>query len=139
MKRKYVIHDEDGSRYEVTETEETPVVENVEKIEEVKNDEPQLSSDEITALKKLAALSDKLAKLVSDKVTDENEETDEDEETDKDEMTEKKEEVIDTESSCRDSKYSFNSIEKKKIKTDDSIDPDEEINSAWSKRFNGGK
>lgn len=100
----------------------------------------ELSPEEIDALKKLAAVADKLVALVD--VKDEDPITDEDEDEDKDVKNEGEdkdddEEVIDTDKvKTGDSiKSSATSIEKR-TKTVDAVEEDD-ISAAWAKRFGG--
>lgn len=139
---KFHVKDENGEVFEVEEIEETPAK---------KDEEPQkthdegLTEEEISALKGLAAVAEKLMKLVAetqdecgkDEDEDEDEET-EDEEIDKDEQIE---EVIDTDETeekakSRDSKKSVGAIEKR-TKTDDSLTDSLDVESAWAKRYGG--
>ena len=99
-----------------------------------------MSPEEIDALKKLAAVADKLVALVD--VKDEDPITDEDEDEDKDVKNEGEdkdddEEVIDTDKvKTGDSiKSSATSIEKR-TKTVDAVEEDD-ISAAWAKRFGG--
>lgn len=109
-------------------------------IEEVSETEEQpeaLTKEEITALKRLAAVADRLLSTV--KAEDEDPETLDDEDEEKDiadeEVTEeKKEEVVDT-TKTRDSRKSFGAIEKRKATVDDSLNTD--IDNAWTKRYGG--
>ena len=141
MKKKYIIHDEDGKEFKVEETiDETPVEEEV--IEKVKDDDASvLTDDEIVALKKLAAVADKLVGLISDKVEDEEEVEEEEEKKEEEEIIDTDEDIEDEEEvetmkkTC-DSKKSFNSIEVRRNKVDDSIDPSDDVNTAWAKRYN---
>lgn len=139
--KKYRITDADGCEYSVEEIEEkkipdeeTEVVteaekktEKVEKVEKV-----ELTEDEIKALKKLAAVADKLAELVA-------EDKDDDEEIE--ETEEVKEEIVDTDEEDKkkacDSKKSIGAIEKAKQVVDDSLEDD--ISTAWAKRYGGIK
>lgn len=134
MKRKYIIHDEDGKEFEVEEmTEKEEVTPDKTKDE---GEGGGLTESEIEALKKLAGVADKLIGLISEDVGDTDEDIDE-KEVDKDETVIDTDEEEDKRRSC-DSKASFNSIEKKKIKSNDSIDNSDEINAAWAKRYNRG-
>lgn len=108
-------------------------------------DAVELTEEEITALKSLAAIADKLSALVSSNTTD----TDEEIETD-DEDIDTDEEVLDTDeetdkelakTGACDSKRAFGSKEsRKKAMIDDSVDRNEKISQAWSKRgIKGGR
>ena len=136
---KFRIKDEDGKDYTVEEILEKKSEEN---IPEVKDDEIEtntLTAEEITALKSLAAVADKLVALLAVE-EEEHEENPElvDEDIDEDET----EEIIDTDEeeeenkmSQHDSKKSFGSLEKRTEMTNDSAQ--ESINAAWEKRYGG--
>lgn len=140
MPKTFIIKDEDGKKFEITEetVDEMPEEKDKAAEPEVKDDEG-LTVEEIAALKELAAHSADLIKLLEvekkehEAVSEEDEEPDVlDEETCDEE--EKEEEVIETKTG--DSKKSVGSIEKRKAK--DSIlneDRELEIADAWSKRF----
>lgn len=138
MKRKYVIHDEDGKKYDVEEVAEETTVEEPMKDE---GEEAVLTADEILELKKLAGIADKLVKLLEVEeaehaATEEDAEPVEDEDEDE-EINDgcDEEEVVDT-AKPRDSKRSFGAIEtSNKTTVDDSLDEDD-ISAAWSKRYN---
>lgn len=129
------ITDEDGREYSVEEAETT--------IPEQKDEDTStLTSDEIAALKKLAGSADRLLQLLEVKDSDSDEENIEDEDKDLEEKI--AEEVVDTDedklekNGTRDSIKSIGAIEKRKV-ANDSIDIQDDIASAWSKRYNGGK
>lgn len=139
---KFNVRDENGKEYKVEE---------VEKVEETKDEtgtekpltntctDEGLSPDEISALKKLAGMADKLCALV-DTTTDEVEKEEEEEEEIEDDG-DQIEEVIDTDEpkKAKDSiKKSAGAIEKKKVKTDDSVEEDD-VSAAWAKRYGGNK
>ena len=138
--KKFRITDEDGAKYEVEEIEEEVVDEDVEVDPEA--GEPSgneaLTPDEIASLKQLAAAAPAiLALLDNGEEPIENEEDDEEVETDEVEEDEMEEEVIDSETTkAKDSKKSYGSIEKRN-QVKDSIDAEEEIANAWSKRYGG--
>ena len=99
-----------------------------------------LTSEEISALKGLAAAAPQLLGLL--KVEHEEHAdpdfTDADPEEEEDDKTMNDEEIIETDkkkSAC-DSKRLFGSIEKEKATVDDSIEEDE-IAAAWAKRYGG--
>lgn len=146
---KFRIKDEDGNQYiveedkrdDIIDSDEDIVEESVEAIEKVDDaDENALTSDEITALKQLAAIAPKLMAMVNGEVTDADEDIEEDVES------ESTEEIIDTDETLEeeedkklttDSAKSFGSIEKRtKRSVDDSLNDD--ISAAWQKRLNGG-
>ena len=142
MPKKFIIKDDDGKQFEVTEetVDEEPEAK-PEEMPEVHDDEG-LTADEITALKNLAAKAEDILKLLEVEAkehatSDEDEDviTDEDVEAEDADMTEDKDEetVIKT----ADSKKSIGSIEKKKnVMTNDSIEDSETaIAQAWADRF----
>ena len=135
MSKKFIIKDEDGSTYEVTETSDEETVE-PSAPEEIHDDEG-LTSEEIALLKKLAAHADEIIASFS-KTTDEEPEVLEDdgEDLEAGEVVDEDpdEEVLDTKST--DSKKSFGSLEKRKAKDSISLDDKEqEIAKAWADRF----
>lgn len=128
--KRYLVKDELGENYEVTELGET--------VDEEEAPVPvELTEDEKAALKKLAAVADELIALIpTDTVAEEAEEVEEEPLEDEIEETEEKEEeVIDT-CKSKDSKKSIGSIEKKRH-AEDSVD--DSIESAWAKRYGGNK
>ena len=142
MPKKFIIKDDDGKQFEVTEetVDEEPEAKS-EEMPEVHDDEG-LTADEITALKNLAAKAEDILKLLEVEAKehatsdeDENVITDEDVESEDADMTEDEDEetVIKT----ADSKKSIGSIEKKKnVMTNDSIEDSETaIAQAWADRF----
>lgn len=143
MPKKFIIKDDDGKQFEVTEetVDEEPEAK-PEEMPEVHDDEG-LTADEITALKNLAAKAEDILKLLEVEAKehaatsdeDENVITDEDVEAKDADMTEDEDEetVIKT----ADSKKSIGSIEKKKnVMTNDSIeDTETAIAQAWADRF----
>lgn len=142
MPKKFIIKDDDGKQFEVTEetVDEEPEAKS-EETPEVHDDEG-LTADEITALKNLAAKAEDILKLLEVEAKehatsdeDENVITDEDVEAEDADMTEDEDEetVIKT----ADSKKSIGSIEKKKnVMTNDSIEDSETaIAQAWADRF----
>lgn len=144
--RKYHVIDEDGSEYQVEELDE----ELVEEQEEIEDDEPiinSLSNEELEALKKLAAVADKLVALTETKDSDMDEDNlvDEDEDEELEDSDEDKEEVIDTDEEekgktpTHDSKKSFGSLEAKRKKTVEDSSLVDEISDAWAKRYGGLK
>lgn len=136
---KFHIIDEDGKRFEVEELENKEVEEVKDEDEEVM-EHVELTTDEIAALKKLAAVADKLIGLTDVHDKDEMHEDLEDEDEVHYEEKEDEEEVIDTDEDmkgCRDSKSSATSTERRKASFDDSFTVNE-IDDAWSKRYNGG-
>ena len=139
MPKKFIIKDEEGQQFEVTETDEE-LPEEPSK-ESMVHDDESLTPDEIAALKELAKRSADLIKLLSveekehEAVGDEDEGSDESDINDED--VNKKEEVIETKSA--DSKKSVGSIEKTKANDSVNFDKEIEIADAWSKRFNKSK
>ena len=142
MPKKFIIKDDDGKQFEVTEetVDEEPEAKS-EEMPEVHDDEG-LTADEITALKNLAAKAEDILKLLEVEAKehatsdeDENVITDEDVETEDRDMTEDEDE--ETIVKTADSKKSIGSIEKKKtVMTNDSIEDSETaIAQAWADRF----
>ena len=125
--KTFRIKDEDGKEFEVKELE-------AEKdIPEQHDEEPAadiaLTSEEIASLKKLAGVADKLVALIP------TEDADEDKLEDEEETVEEKiENVVDTDEDEADGCL-HDSIEKKET-INDSIDVQDEIANAWSKRYN---
>lgn len=130
--KKYRIKDEDGSVLEVEELDN----EEIEEVQEIKEEpEPvQLTPDEILALKELAKSAPELMKLLSKPVEDAEEDLGEEKVVEDEDEIEEEEEVIETKP--RDSKTSFGSVAKPKM-VEDSIEDNEEIESAWAKRYGG--
>ena len=104
-----------------------------------------MTDEEILALKGLAAVSEKLMKLVADvedACKDEEEEEEEKVEDGEEEEEEKIEEVIDSEeeeekeAKACDSKKSFGAIESKS-KSKDSLADSLDVENAWAKRYGG--
>ena len=134
MKHTFRIKDEDGCEYQVEEIKEEKDI----------HDEESLSSEEISALKRLASVADKLIDLTDtkDEVDPDTKRSvnevleDEDEDEEKEDFEEK---VVDTdedeESGIHDS---ANALEKKS-KTNDSVDVQSDIASAWAKRYGGNR
>ena len=140
MPKKFIIKDEDGKKFEITEETADEEVENKATDEEaeteVKDDEG-LTPEEIVILKELAKHSADLIKLLEVE-KDEHEAVSDDEmenaeELDDSDESENVEEIIETKSN--DSNKSVGSIERKKEKVVDSIDAEEDIANAWAKRF----
>ena len=138
---KFFVKDEDNETFEVEEVEETPAKEVT---KEVEAKDEALSAEEIAALKKLAAVADKLIGMCTTSDEDESDE-DVDVDADTDEDEDGKEEVLDTDEDDdkvikpRDSKKSFGSIEKKR-KAVATVDRQQEsIAEAWAKRYGGNK
>lgn len=143
MPKKFIIKDDDGKQFEVTEetVDEEPEAKS-EETPEVHDDEG-LTADEITALKNLAAKAEDILKLLEVEAKehatsdeDENVITDEDVESKDADMTEDEDEE-ETVVKTADSKKSIGSIEKKKnVMTNDSIEDSETaIAQAWADRF----
>lgn len=152
---KFRITDDFGEKFEVEEITDD-FAENeaigdddfVEEKEEI-HDEEALSSEEISALKGLAAVADKLMALISTQDSDEEEEiqdSDEEEELTEDEdieeplmdeEVEEEEKIIDTEEDEEENKItdSINKIQRKSKRADDSIDKQVEISNAWANNY----
>lgn len=148
--KKYKIRDEDGN---VMTVEEEEVKEKDACTEQIKDDEMSLTSDEITALKSLAGVADKLMALLNKDVADDGEEVekksqvvkkesdDGEEETEEDD----EEEIIDTDEDVEeaivkkttDSRHSVGAIERRQKTTDSDFDKEDEIAQAWAKRYGG--
>ena len=143
MLKKFIIKDEEGKQFEVTEASDEEIVEAEKHDEEpyAAKTEELFASEEIAALKELAKHSEELIKLLAvekkeheavSEAADGCEEAEEAEDAEPSE--EKKEEVIEVKPA--DSKASVGAIEKKAInKVDDSFDRETEISNAWSNRF----
>lgn len=139
--KKFRINDGDET-YEITELEdEDEIVE--ETNAKAEDDEVAvLTSEEIASLKELAKVAPSLLALLN-KPEETSEEIDEEidgEDMDEDEDEEVEEEIVDTDEKVekkkgKDSKKSYGSIQKTKI-IEDSLEEDE-ISSAWSKRYGG--
>lgn len=141
---KFNVRDENGKEYKVEEVEEVKKTddeaETKKPLTNTCTDEDGLSPEEIAALKKLAGMADKLCALV-DTTTDEEVEEEEEEEEEIEDEGEQIEEVIDTDEpkKAKDSiKKSAGAIEKKTIKTGDSIEEDD-VAAAWAKRYGGNR
>ena len=138
---KFFVKDEDNETFEVEEIEETPAKEVT---TEVEAKDEALSAEEIAALKKLAAVADKLIGMCTTSDEDESDE-DVDVDADTDEDEDGKEEVLDTDEDDdkvikpRDSKKSFGSIEKKRKAVSTVDSQQESIAEAWAKRYGGNK
>ena len=156
MAKKFHITDEDGNSCIVEEVEEA--IKETADAEEEPSSENVLTSDEVTALKALAAAAPEILALIKaekaeetaqEEMTDECESDknppdkekdieDADEDADEDEEDEDKETVVDTDCDCESSmKDSVGSIDKQ-TSVDDSIDAQSAIADAWNKRYNGG-
>ena len=124
---KYKIKDAE-KEYIVEEIEEKDEDETIEEKteEEIKTCDDQLTVEEIVKLKKLAALSDKIADLINKKeeIKEKVEE--------KEEIADEEEEEIEEE--IYDSKNSFGAIQKAVAK--DSLDVSD-VETAWQKRYGG--
>ena len=135
--KKFFVRDADGEEYEVEEIKECHDDDVIEEVSETEEQPEALTNEEIVALKRLAAVADRLLSTVNTEDEDPEMIDDEDEEKDiaDEEVTEeKKEEVVDT-TKTRDSRKSFGAIEKRKATVDDSLNTD--IDDAWAKRYGG--
>ena len=135
--KKFFVRDADGEEYEVEEIKECHDDAVIEEVSETEEQPEALTNEEIAALKRLAAVADRLFSTVNTEDEDPEMIDDEDEEKDiaDEEVTEeKKEEVVDT-TKTRDSRKSFGAIEKRKATVDDSLNTD--IDDAWAKRYGG--
>ena len=138
---KFNIRDEDGKEYNVEEVEEVKKTDDEDETKKPLTNtctDDALSPEEIASLKKLAGIADKLCALV-DTTTDE--EVEEEEEEEIEDEGEQIEEVIDTDEpkKAKDSiKKSVGAIEKKTVKTEDSVEEDD-VSAAWAKRYGGNR
>lgn len=135
MPKKFIIKDEEGQQFEVTETDEELPEESSEESE--MHDDESFTFDEIAALKELAKRSADLLKLLAVEEDEHEAVGDEDDLDVDDEDVDEKEEVIETKST--DSKKSVGSIEKTRAKDSANFNKEIEIANAWSKRFNKTK
>lgn len=142
---KFNVRDEDGKEYNVEEVEEVKKTDDEDETKKPLTNtctDDALSPEEIASLKKLAGIADKLCALV-DTTTDEKveEEEEEEEEEEIEDEGEQIEEVIDTDEpkKAKDSiKKSAGAIEKKTVKTEDSVEEDD-VSAAWAKRYGGNR
>ena len=140
MAKKFIIKDDDGKEFEVTEetVDEQPEVKKEPAKPEVKDDE-SLTPEEIVALKALAAHSADIIKLLSVEAEEHAEDTDEeivDEDVDAADEESSDEDEKEIVVKTGDSKKSVGSIQKTTTKTADSIDVREtDIAQAWADRF----
>lgn len=138
---KFNVRDEDGKEYKVEEVEEVKKTNDEDETGKPLTNtctDDALSPEEIASLKKLAGIADKLCALV-DTTTDE--EVEEEEEEEIEDEGEQIEEVIDTDEpkKAKDSiKKSAGAIEKKTVKTEDSVEEDD-VSAAWAKRYGGNR
>ena len=144
MLKKFIIKDEEGKQFEVTEASDEEIVEAEKHDEEpfAEKTEELFASEEIAALKELAKHSEELIKLLAvekkehEAVSEAADGCEEAEETEDAEPSEEKKEEEVIEVKPTDSKASVGAIEKKAInKVDDSFDKETEISNAWSNRF----
>lgn len=140
--KKFRINDGDET-YEITELEDEDEIVEETKAKTEDDDVAVLTSEEIASLKELAKAAPSLLALLN-KPEETSEEIDEEidgEDMDEDEDEEEvEEEIVDTDEKVekkkgKDSKKSYGSIQKTKI-IEDSLEEDE-ISSAWSKRYGG--
>lgn len=151
MPKKVYVRDEQGEVFEV-EKLENDFSDEIEEIDEDVDveDSDALTTDEINALKLLAAKAEViLSMLDTSQVSDSDDDIDEDDDDDEtivedsedeDDDDDVEEKIIDCSVKSRklDSKSSFGSISvAKKVATRDSIE--EDAAAAWNKRYNGGK
>lgn len=139
--KKFRINDGDET-YEITELEDEDEIVEETKGKAEDDEVAVLTSEEIASLKELAKAAPSLLALLN-KPEETSEEIDEEidgEDMDEDEDEEVEEEIVDTDEKVekkkgKDSKKSYGSIQKTKI-IEDSLEEDE-ISSAWSKRYGG--
>nr|DAM02436.1 MAG TPA: hypothetical protein [Caudoviricetes sp.] len=135
---KFNVRDENGKEYKVEEVEEVKKTNDEDETKKPLTNtctDDVLSPEEIASLKKLAGMADKLCALVD---TTTNEEEEEEEIEDEGEQIE---EVIDTDEpkKAKDSiKKSAGAIEKKTVKTEDSVEEDD-VAAAWARRYGGNR
>ena len=128
---KFFVKDEEGNKFEVEEIEEMK-----KSTEDDGELAPELTPEEIGALKKLAAVADKIMdKLVAKEDSDD---FDEDEKKSKEIVVDTDEEEDDKKDKVTDSKKSFGAIQKK-IVVDSADDINDEVSAAWAKRYGGNK
>lgn len=147
---KFNIRDIDGTEYSVDEIEEVKEADihdddDVE-IDTTEIESSELSPEEVSALKRLAAVADKLVEMVgSSDVHDDEDDFEEEKEIveeasdgDYEEADDDEEETVVDTKKMKDSfnRSAFKTEKRKKI--DDSLEVDE-ISEAWDKRYNGGK
>lgn len=144
--KKYKILDEDGN---VMTIEEEDIKEKDACAEQVNDDEMSLTSDEITALKSLAGVADKLMAILDNDVTDDDEEVEKKSQVVKkesyDDEEETNEEIVDTDEDVEeaivkkttDSRHSVGAIERRQKTIDSAFDKEDEIAQAWAKRYGG--
>ena len=138
---KFHVKQRDEGGFDVEEVLEEKSEETAPAVSEAKDEVPALTSEEISALKGLAAAAPQLLGLL--KVEHEEHadpdftDADPDEDEDEDDKTMNDEEIIETDKkSAYDSKRSFGAIEKQKATVDDSLN-EEDIEAAWAKRYGG--
>ena len=139
--KKFRINDGDET-YEITELEDEDEIAEETKDKAEDDEVAVLTSEEIASLKELAKAAPSLLALLN-KPEETSEEIDAEidgEDMDEDEDEEVEEEIVDTDEKVekkkgKDSKKSYGSIQKTKI-IEDSLEEDE-ISSAWSKRYGG--
>lgn len=124
MKRKFIVKDEDGLETEVEEISE-------QEVDPTKDEVTGLSDVEIEALRKLAAVADKLIAMIDAPEGEGEGQADLGEDDDG-------EQIIDT-NKLGDSKAAVGQIEKKSAKTNDSVDLETEIAQAWAKHYGGNR
>lgn len=140
---KFNVKDADGNEFTVEEVEKTTETEKVDPVETHDDDATSLSSDEIAALKGLAAVADKLVALANTGASDGcggegMDDSDDDDEDDEDDT------IVDTDKADKpakkvgDARASVGSLEKKQKRATDSVETDA-VADAWAKRYNGGK
>lgn len=138
---RFHVKQRDEGGFDVEEILEEKSEETAPATSEAKDEVPQLTSDEITALKELAAAAPQLLGLLKVEHAEHADPdfTDADPAEEEDCKVMNDEEIIETDkkSAC-DSKSSFGAIEKQKATVDDSFD-EESIEAAWAKRYGGMK
>ena len=134
---KFFVKDEEGNKFEVEQVEETKKGELVQP--ETKDEVPPLSDEEILALRNLASRANEIIKLLEVEENEHNAVEEEIGENDSEEMIDTDDETEEIVKKAADSKKSIGATIMKKSVVADSIDADEEINSAWAKYYGGKK
>lgn len=135
---KFYVHDEDGNKFEVEEVVEQAAEGDLPENKPVSDAE--LLPEEVDALKKLAAVADKLMSLISSNADDCGSDPmlDEDEEEEAEE--EEEETVVDTDCGLgikqKDSVKKSIGANEHKRSTNDSIE-ENVVATAWAKRYGG--
>ena len=137
---KFYVHDEDGNKFEVEEVTEQPAEVEGELPENKPVSDAELLPEEVDALKKLAAVADKLMSLISSDTDDCGSDPMLDEEEEEEEAEEEEETVVDTDCGLgikqKDSVKKSIGANENKRSTNDSVEEDT-VAAAWAKRYGG--